>query len=312
MISYLLATLLYINNIDNSQEILRQDFTVQDRISTALISSPYKSVYKISHPLPPLKKSDLVFPAQQVTARSAIAIDNMSGLTLWENNTDEVLPIASLTKLMTALVFIDHKVEFAQEITIEEADNSNVQGSRLYVQIGEKMTVGDLFHASLVGSANNATKALARSTGLSEEEFISEMNKKAEIFGLVSTVFYDVTGLDPKNQSTAKEYSLIARHAFGNTLIREALGRGEYSFATLEKEIHHTIQNTNMLLTDPELNLIGAKTGYLNEAGFTYVCQSEKNGNGVIIVLLNSATSENRFTEAKEIIKWSHNNYIWI
>ena len=174
------------------------------------------------------------------------------------------------------------------------------------------MTVRDLFYSSLVGSANNATKALARSTGLSEVDFIQRMNDKARSLGLANTKFYEVTGLDPDNHSTVHEYVRIARMAFSNSAIMEALTTQEYTFETIDKKIQHLIRNTNQLLQDSDLTLIGAKTGYLDEARFTFACQAERDGHEIFVVLFGSHSSAARFAEAKEIIQWSYNNNTWI
>jgi len=311
MLTLLLALFLNILQIDYSPSVLQQPVSTQQKIISHFFHNQYQPPYKIFRSLPPISRSPLVKPPILLTAKSAVVIDIMSGQVLYEKNTDFVLPIASLTKLMTAMVFLETNSDFSQEITIEDGDNNNVEGSRLYVLPGERMTVGDLFYASLVGSANNATKALARSTGLSEDDFLKRMNGKADNLGLTNTVFYDVTGLDPNNTSTVYEYSRVASYAFHNSLIKEALQRPEYVFTTLEKKISHRIHSTNQLLSDPELDLIGAKTGYIDEAGYTFVCQAVEDDHEVMAVLFKSSSSQARFAETKALIKWAFGNYSW-
>ena len=235
----------------------------------------------------------------------------MSGGVLRENNSDNQMSIASLTKLMTALIFLETNTEFSKEVTIEENDNSDIEGSHKYIQTGETMTVEDVFYTSLVGSSNNATKALARSTGLSEEDFITRMNKKAVDLGLLNTTFEEVTGLSPNNKSTVSDYAKIAGYAFRNLTIAEALNRSEYTFTTTTNRSHR-ISNTNKLLSDNELQLVGAKTGYIDEAGYTFVCQAKEDGNKIMVVLFNSNSSQSRFDEAKTLINWVFDNYRWL
>ncbi len=312
MLGFLLITLLTLNNIDYPANIMQYNDESAMYLIDELSEQQYDSIYSIYRPLPPIAKTPYTHPAKYISATSGIAIDGGTEHVLWERNTDAALPIASLTKLMTAIVFLETNPDFDAEIEIEESDHSDVIGSRLYVQPGEVMTVRDLFYSSLVGSANNATKALARSTGLSEETFIQRMNDKARLLRLPNTQFYEVTGLDPDNHSTVHEYARIARMAFGNSAIKEALTMHEYTFETINKKIQHRIKNTNQLLQDDEVTLIGAKTGYLHEARFTFVCQAEQDGHEIFVVLLGSHSSAARFTEAKEIIQWAYDNNTWI
>lgn len=311
MLIFLLAILLQINNIDYSPAILHLDNNTSQSLISQLVNEDYNPPFKINRYLSPIQKSPFIWPAINITAESVMVIDVMSGKELFEKNSNTILPIASLTKLMTAIVFLETNPDFDQEVIIESSDNVNVEGSRLYVKEGEKMTVGNLFYASLVGSANNATKALARSTNLSENDFLQKMNSRAVSLGLVSTNFYDVTGLDPKNTSTVREYAKIASHAFRNSKIKEALSLPEYQFVTLDQKIGHRIINTNKLLGDDDLELIGAKTGYINEAGFTYAVQVIKDGHEVLIVLFKSNTGQSRFTESKELAQWVFKNFNW-
>jgi len=312
MLGFLLITLLTLNNIDYPADIMRYDDETTVRLINELSEQQYNSIYSNYRPLPPIIGTSYTHPAQYISATSGIAIDGATEHVLWKRNADVPLPIASLTKLMTALVFHETNPDFNAEVTIEGSDQSNVIGSRLYVQPGEVMTVRDLFYSSLVGSANNATKALARSTGLSEEDFIQRMNDKARSLGLSNTQFFEVTGLDPNNHSTVYEYARVARRAFGNSVIKEALTTREYIFETIDKKISHRITNTNQLLQDGDVTLIGAKTGYLDEARYTFVCEAEEGGHEIFVVLFGSHSSEARFAEAKEIIQWTYNNNTWI
>ncbi len=312
MLTFLLFTLLTLHNIDLDASVLQYDTVTQEKIIEELLTDPYQSSSKIQRTLPPITHQLLNRPDTVITADSGVVIDTASGSVLWERNTDTALPIASLTKLMTALVFLDMGIPLENEVTVEEADASAVMGSRHYVKPGETMTVKDLFFISLVGSDNTATSALARSTGLQYERFIQLMNSKAENLGLTQTKFLDVTGLDPQNTSTVLEYSKIANFAMRNKQIREVLTTTEYVFETLEQKIRHRIRNTNVLLGDEDLQIIGAKTGYLDEAGYTFVCQASEDNHDILIVLFKSNSSEERFKEAESLIHWAYDYYYWL
>ncbi len=312
MLLYLLAFLLAIHSADYQQQALHAPTADQALLIDNFESASYDPPFQLNRALPPLRSQPFVFPGVVITAQSAVVLDVASGEALYAKGTAAVLPIASLTKLMTAMVFLEHSPGLDAEVTIVAEDSRDTEGSRLYVGDGEKVTVRDLFYSSLVGSANNATKALARSTGLPSEEFVAEMNKRAAVLGLGQTKFFDVTGLNPGNVSTVLEYSRVAAAAFRNATIREALSLPEYDFETVDRKIRHTIKNTDLLLENDALSLVGAKTGYLNEAGYTFACQAEQAGRSILVVLLGSASSDARFKEAAELIDWTFRTHRWL
>lgn len=310
MMSLFLMTLCALLRTDVPPAAL--PFAAQQSLIQTMAGGGYQPRYHIVRALPPVRRSVFMQPAILVSASSGMVIDEYSGAVLWQRHPDEVLPIASLTKLTTALVFLNTDPDFNGEVTMAKSDETDPDGSRLQVAAGETLTVGDLFHASLIGSANNATRAMVRSTGLSEEEFISRMNTQAAQLGLTRTTFREVTGLDPANTSTVRDYARLAGYAFRNNRIQEALNRGEYVFSTINTRHAHRIRNTNKLLADSALHLVGAKTGYLDEAGFTFVAQTDSQGHRLTVVLFNSASSDQRFTEAKALIQWAEAAFIWL
>ena len=293
----------------------------------------------------------------KTSAKSAIIIDVKSGKILYEKNAYQVLPIASLTKLITADVILrgplersgggrredsaaNQKVDWDKIITIKHQDQA--EGATLFVNAGEKVRVKDLFYSMLVGSANNAAKALVRSAGLcdkeeclpkrspvvlerhgrrkgwqnlSPEEFVNQMNWKVQDLGLKSTHFTEPTGLSPKNVSTAYEIALLAKKAFENEKIKEATVMDRYVFRTIGEEIRHTIRNTDKLLisflNQDAYKIIAGKTGYIEEAGYCLVSQVEKDGHQVIGVVLGTESKEARFLEMKGLIWWVFENWEW-
>jgi len=244
-------------------------------------------------------------------SRAVIAINAQTEEIIYSKNYDTVLPIASLTKLMTAAVFLETDTPMDKVVTYEAGDNA--VGSKLYVSPGETMTVKDLYYTMLVGSANNAANALARSTGLSREEFVKRMNEKAAVWGLSHTHFVDVNGLDPANVSTVYEAALLAKHALSDFRILQGTTTAIYGFRTINTEKPHTIKSSakgvfETEIVDPSLFITGTKTGYLDEAGYCFMLKARQNKddkNSVITVVLGADSNNQRYQETNDLISYS-------
>lgn len=235
-------------------------------------------------------------PTDDLRSRSAVILDATTGTHVLAYNAEEAWPIASLTKLMTALVVLDLEPQWDRNVTYQAADNR--EGARLIIRPGDQVTVQDLFNTMLLGSANNATITLARSTGLPLEQFVARMNEKAKAFGLTHTTFTEPTGLDLGNVSTAEEYAELAKQAFGHPVIRRVTTRRVYSFRTAKYRVAHRIKNSNALLTSG-LTVLGGKTGYLEESGYSMVLKTQAGAHEYITVVLGNPSSWGRFAEAK-------------
>lgn len=219
----------------------------------------------------------------------------------YEQNAFERRPIASLTKLMTAMVALDKGLMWEQSTTIIPEEYG--LGGNLILAPGETVTMRDLFHASLLGSANNATKAYVRQLPGDPTEFVQAMNRKAIELGLEQTHFEDVTGLKPGNVSTAYEVAIMAQHAFQHyPAIAQATRHGGYAFIIGGSGREHTIQNTNKLIADEGMALGASKTGYLDEAHYCLVIQGHENDHR-IIVLLGSPSEEHNLADAKALLQ---------
>ena len=245
----------------------------------------------------------------KLTAVSAMVVDKKTGSVLWQKNPAEARPLASLTKLLTALVFLDHNPGWETEITIQQSDYR--EGGRIRIYNGERMYVRDLFNASLVASSNNATAALARSTGLSEEEFAGAMNRKAAELGMSDSEFFEPPGLDPANKSTAVDIIKLAQAALTNPFIIAATSQPDYHFSIINAPRNYTLENTDRLLNS-YLKITSGKTGYLDEAGYCLV-SSVQGGQGqeVLVVVLGSESEDSRFAEVKALAQWAFDNYRW-
>ena len=250
----------------------------------------------------------------KLEAKSYILVEPESKKVLYAKNTEEVLPIASITKLMTALVFLDNNPGWDTVVQMTAGDET--EGAVSNFLRGEKVTAKDLFYAMLIGSDNNAAMALSRSTGLAEVDFLKAMNRRAAGIGLANTYFTDQTGLLRTNVSTARELSILALDAFSNEDIRKVSSMPYFTFRTLDKKISRTVKSTNQLLRgiygSLDYEVLGSKTGHIIESGYNLVMYvSAKDGRRVLAVILGTMSNPDRFGYMKEIIDWTFENYTW-
>lgn len=245
----------------------------------------------------------------KTTAKSVLVRDEASGKILFEKNPGERLPLASLTKLMTALVLLENYPEWDKEVTYLPEDEE--EGDKLHNYRGETVTVRELWNIGLVASSNNAIAALVRSTGMSRDAFVALMNKKAEENNLLSTKFFDPIGLDSRNISNVYDISELLKLALGKKEILEALQKTSYAFVSKNKDKGHIVYNTDQLLGS-YLNIFAGKTGFTDEAGYNMAIEAVGDQKQkIIIVLFGSQTSETRFGEVKGLASWALENYIW-
>lgn len=250
----------------------------------------------------------------KITAKSALVIDKKTGKILYQHNDSDILPIASITKLMTALVFLDNNPGWEEEISFIGEDRS--EGSADYLYLSESVKIRDLFYLSLMMSNNSATTSLVRSTGLGRSEFIGLMNKKAKGFGMADTRFVDVVGFDDFNISTVRDLAKLTSVAFANPDIQEVTTTGRYTIHTINTDRYFYIYNTNYLLgsflNGGEYDIAGGKTGYTSAAGYCLATEISKEGAGdIIIIVLGSDSMENRFQDTKALAYWVFSNYEW-
>ena len=221
------------------------------------------------------------------------------------------MPIASLTKLIFAKVFLDLKPDFNQVVTYRQQDSdynhkyvTAGQEARLRVTDGDTLTVGDLFYASIIGSANNTVETLVRNSGLSRDEFIKRMNDYAKNLGAKNTKFIEPTGLSSENVSSPSDYAIIAREIFSDEKLKNISAKTNYSFSTINSKKVFNLKNTNHLLATSSYAIIGSKTGYLDESGYCLITQVENENEKFIVINLNSATRDLSFKVNEELIKF--------
>ncbi|MFH1610864.1 MAG: serine hydrolase [Patescibacteria group bacterium] len=251
-----------------------------------------------------------------ISADSALVVDLKSGKILYQKNQNKQRPIASITKLMTMLVFLDTNPDFEKKVRYAWVDSTG--GEKVELRTNEEITIKDLFYASLIGSTNNTVKTLVRSTNMGEQEFIKRMNQKAKELGMVNTHFAGLTGLSEFNVSTTRDIVTLLKSVIKKKEITEALSKDEYVFTTNISQ--HKVDSTNLLLNNKHFNIEFGKTGYIQEAGWCFASlgkvkdnPSEKakasHGASILTVVLGSKSQYTRFQDTKALYWWINQNY---
>ncbi len=232
----------------------------------------------------------------------ALVIDQDTNEVLLRKNDQAVLPIASLTKLMTGLVIAEARLPSSELITITQDDVDTEKGSRSRLAVGSVLSRGDLLHLALMSSENRAAHALGRTFPGGLDAFVSRMNARAQVLGMRDTRYVEPTGLSSRNQSSAQDLATLVAAAYKEPVLRElstSPGR--------EVEVgHRTLQynNTNRLVKSPQWDIGLQKTGYISEAGQCLVMQAHVAGRKLIMVFLDSAGKLSRIADAERVRRW--------
>ena len=249
-----------------------------------------------------MRAQQLGVKAPRISSDKAVVIDQRTGNVLYEKNADTVSPIASITKLMTAMVVIDSDADMNEMLTVTKQDIDTVKRSRSRLPVGSKLKRSQLLRLALMASENRAASALARHHAGGAAAFVAAMNRKAGELRLDDTVFHDATGLSPKNVSSARDLVRLVDAAHQYSRIR--------NFTTSEKlEVvvkgrKRTYRNTNSLVRSDAWRIGLSKTGYISEAGKCLVMQAWLNDTPTIIVLLDSWGRKTRLGDANRIRRW--------
>ncbi len=252
------------------------------------------------HATPTLEK----FSEPVVAAKSAIVVDLDSGKTLFEKNAETKLPIASLTKLMTAIVARENYT--LDEFVIVDEEAASQPPAKIWLLKGEQITVENLLKATLIESANDAATALAAKMGT--KKFVEKMNSKATVLGLTNSSFANPVGYDDdENFSTARDLSLLAQYFLRDKFLRETAATAKAGIASTNGIVHELYSTNNLF--GSYLNIRGLKTGLTEEAGECVAAIAQtKNGKNVLALVLNSPK---RFQEAKALLTWAAENFRW-
>ena len=232
----------------------------------------------------------------------ALVIDQDTNEVLFSKNDQAVLPIASLTKLMTALVLQEGKLPMDQMITIAQADVDTEKGSSSRLGVGTELSRGELLHLALMSSENRAAHALARSYPGGMPVFVSLMNAKARSIGMSDTHYVEPTGLSSKNQSSARDLAKLVNVAHRDPTLRELSTSPDYQVAIGNRTLQ--FNNTNRLVKNPSWDIGLQKTGYIAEAGRCLVMQTKIAGRKLIMVFLDSTGKLSRIADAERVRRW--------
>lgn len=237
-----------------------------------------------------------------LSAGVALVIDQSTNEVLFSKNDEAVLPIASLTKLMTGLVLADAQLPMDEQITITRADVDTLKGSRSRLALGARLTRGELMHLALMSSENRAAHALGRTYPGGIHQFVRAMNQKAVSLGMSDSRFVDPTGLSSGNQSSARDLVTLAAASYNQPIIRELSTSPGHRLAVGRKTLQYN--NSNGLVRSDNWDIGLQKTGYIAEAGRCLVMQATVAGREVIMVFLDSVSKVGRMRDAERVRHW--------
>jgi len=247
------------------------------------------------------------------SARSVVVQDAESGMLLLAEHPHDIRSIGSVTKLMTALVFLEQNPNLHKMVELEPSKDL-VTGGRIYLAFFDPLELEDILGAALVGSDNTATQSLVRFSGMEEEAFIDRMNEKAQELGMMSTTFVDPTGILSENMSTAEDLVRLLMAAEGMPAIQHFM---QMAHLTIQHEsgIIVQIENTNGLLqsylNEGDYRIQGGKTGFLPQAGYVLATTVERAHNRVHVVIMGADSKDAREQEAKGLATWAFRVFRW-
>ncbi|MFE8710681.1 D-alanyl-D-alanine endopeptidase [Aeromonas allosaccharophila] len=237
-----------------------------------------------------------------LSSAAFVVANHRTGEVISERNGNRVMPIASLTKLMTALVVLDANLRLNEMLTVTNADIDRIKGTGSRLTIGSKLSRAEMLHIALMSSENRAASALARHYPGGQRAFVEAMNAKARMLGMWNTRYADSTGLNPRNVSTAQDLAKLAAAAASYPLIRQYSTDQQSYVRTNKRQLHYL--NSNRLIREGQWEFTLSKTGYIREAGRCLVLGTKVNHEPVIMVLLNAETTNDRVADAKRIKTW--------
>lgn len=232
----------------------------------------------------------------------ALVIDQDTQEVLLRKNEQAILPIASLTKLMTGLLISEARLPMQESITITQEDVDTEKGSRSRLSVGTTLTRQELLHLALMSSENRAANALGRTYPGGLGVFVSKMNAKAKQLGMVDTRYVEPTGLSSNNQSSARDLAVLVNVASRDPLLREFSTSPGHEVAVGQRTLQYN--NTNRLVKNPDWEIGLQKTGYIAEAGRCLVMQTKVAGRKLIMVFLDSSGKYSRLGDAERVRNW--------
>ena len=232
----------------------------------------------------------------------ALVLDRETDEVLFSKNSQAVLPIASLTKLMTAVVVTEANLPLDEPITITEDDVDTEKFSRSRLRVGTQLRREEMLHLALMSSENRAAHALGRTYPGGLAAFVAAMNRKARELGMNDTHYVEPTGLSSQNQSSARDLAMLVKTAHEFQIIRELSTSPQYQVEVGNRQVE--FRNTNGLVKNPSWDISLQKTGYISEAGRCLVMQAKLAGRQLILVFLDSAGKYSRIGDAERVRRW--------
>ncbi|SEQ16865.1 D-alanyl-D-alanine endopeptidase [Nitrosomonas ureae] len=243
-----------------------------------------------------------------VKSHAALVFNAQNEQVIYDKNADKVMPIASITKLMTAIVTLDARLAPNEIITIESADVDKLKYTTSRLPVGSKLSRHELLKLSLMSSENRAAAALGRTYPGGTQAFVNAMNIKAKQMGMLNSRFVEPTGLSSKNVASAHDLAKLVAASNRYTVIREFSTASQHSVSPGNKRGQLQYVNSNSLVRSQNWTIDVSKTGYLNEAGRCLVMHAKISGQPVVIVLLNSWGKNTRIGDANRVRKWIESN----
>jgi len=231
-----------------------------------------------------------------------LVVNQRNGEILLERNSTSVLPIASITKLMTAMVVLDARQRLSEELVVSPEDIDTLKGTGSRLAMGTRLTREEMLRLALMSSENRAASALGRYYPGGRAAFINAMNAKAKLLGMWNTRFHDSTGLNPANVSSPRDLAKLVSASAAYPLIRQFSTTHEHYVPVAGRM--QRFGNTNGLVKSPEWQIGVSKTGYISEAGRCLVMQAWMHGQPVLIVLMDSTGRYTRTADAQRVRKW--------
>ena len=234
-------------------------------------------------------------------AEAAIIYNPNTGEVLWEENSQSQRSIASITKVMTAAVYLEGSPDMSRQVVVQKADVR--RASTTYLRAGDKITTNDLLHLLLIASDNAAARVLARVSPYGAEGFIDRMNDKARELGLATTHYADPSGLLAANVSSAYDMARLIAYVAGDERIAEIMRKQQYSAAVGRREV--TVRSTNQLVRQGDVDVLSGKTGFISKAGYCLATLLRlPQGPPVAVVVLGAKSNAGRFWETRHLFNW--------
>ncbi|AXK39772.1 serine hydrolase [Crenobacter cavernae] len=247
--------------------------------------------------------SQMASQAPLLSSHSVLVMNSQTGEALYQKNINQRLPIASITKLMTAMVVLDAGLDLNEAVTISDAEIDRLKNTHSRLAVGSTLTRRELLLLALMSSENRAAAALARSYPGGTAAFVARMNRKARALGMRDAAFYDATGLDLRNSATAADLALMVKAAYGYPLIRQDSTTQQHAvYSGANRLLQY--KNSNALVRGGEWDIGLQKTGYIQEAGRCMVLHATVGSQPLVIVLLAANGPAARVNDAKAIRTW--------